>query len=84
MNVTDYNDRIQKGVWVPQKGDTVAYHPIIAWPAESNGHTVQSVFPDASGQMVAFITGKKAYVAIEALSKCDPRTGPSKMKTMIK
>lgn len=75
MNSKDYHERLKSGVWVPQKGDTVAYHPKIAGPAESNGHTVLSVFPAASGHMVAFITGKRAHVAIESLSKADPRTG---------
>lgn len=77
MNSKDYQERLKTGVWVPKKGDIVAYHPIIAGPAETNGHTVTSVFPAASGNMVAFITGKRAYVAIEALSRANPETGAS-------
>lgn len=68
MTAADYQQRIKIGVWVPRRGDIVSYHPIIAGPAETTGHKVTSVFPAASGHMVAFITGKRAYVSVEALS----------------
>lgn len=69
MEAIKYQEALKRGTWVPKKGDVVAYHPIIGEPAESNGHTVESVFPAASGHMVAFISGKRAHVAIEALSR---------------
>lgn len=76
MKAIDYQNKKNRGEWVPQKGDVVAYHPIIGKPAESNGHTVSSVFPAACGNMVAFISGKRGYVSTDALSRCNPETGP--------
>jgi hypothetical protein len=78
MNTLEYYESIKKGIWVPKKGEIVAYHPIIGEPAESNGHTVESVFPARSGKMVAFITGKRSHIAIEALSRDLPERGAMK------
>ena len=69
MQAMKYQELKKSGKWVPKRGDIVSYHPIIGEPAESNGHTVTSVFPVASGNMVAFITGKQGFVSVEALSR---------------
>jgi hypothetical protein len=68
MKALDYQSALKtEGVWVPKKGDAVWYHPIINGPAESK-HIVMSVFSAADGDMVAFITDKRAYVDIDALT----------------
>jgi hypothetical protein len=74
MKSIDYINILQNqknvGVqWVPVAGDLVNYHAIIGGDVSSMGHRVESVFPTASGHMVAFISGKRGHVAIEALSK---------------
>lgn len=83
MKAIDYQNKKNRGEWVPEKGDIVAYHPIIGGPAESNGHTVKSVFPAACGTMVAFISGKRAHVSTDALSEASSMTGPMKENNML-
>lgn len=82
MKSKDYYDELkkkQKGVicrWVPVKGDRVNYSSIIGEPPDSFNHEVLSIFLAASGRMVAFISGKRAHVAIEALTKYEESAMP--------
>jgi hypothetical protein len=70
MKAIDYQKQKTEGKrWVPAAGDLVNYHAIIGGDVSSMGHRVESVFPAASGHMVAFISGKRGHVAIEALSR---------------
>lgn len=69
----------QKGVickWVPVKGDRVNYSAIIGEPPDSFNHEVLSVFPTSSGYMVAFISEKRAHVAIKSLTKYEESAMP--------
>lgn len=51
-------------------GDTVNYHSIIGGPVTSTGHKVTELeyAPNNFGCDVAWITGKRGYVAIRALT----------------
>jgi len=70
MKALDYQKQKKEGArWVPVQGDHLNYHAIIGGDVSSMGHRVESVFMAASGHMIAFITGKRGHVAIEALSK---------------
>jgi hypothetical protein len=68
MKAIDYQRAKKAGQWVPERGQMVNYHSIIGGDVTSRGHLVESVFPAASGHMVAFISNKRAHVAIEALT----------------
>lgn len=55
-------------------GDRVCYHSIIGGPVTSMGHTVVQILraPNPFGTDVAWITGKAACVALDALSRPQP------------
>lgn len=87
MKALEYYNKQKRGEWVPDKGDIVEFREIKGWHGEghdnpilseqfSNGHTVTSIFMAKSGNMCAFITGRRAHVLIEQLTRAKPETGP--------
>jgi hypothetical protein len=57
-------------------GDKVSYHPIVGGAAESHGHEITHIElqPNNFGRDVAWVTGKRGCVALDALSndRCPP------------
>jgi hypothetical protein len=55
--------------WMPRQDDRVHYHSIIGGPVTSTGHVVKAVSTLASGEPVAWITGKVGCVSCDALTQ---------------